>query len=58
MSQGTIYLILFLVLALAGLGGLFLFGWRRRKLAPPKVAPLPPDDDDWGKPRASPPRAP
>ena len=29
-----------------GLGGLFLFGWRRRKDKPPKVAPLP-KDDDW-----------
>jgi len=47
MPQGTVYLILFLVAALAGLGGLFFFGWRRRKDKPPKVAPLPKDDDDW-----------
>jgi hypothetical protein len=48
MSQGTVYLALFLLLALAGLGGLFLFGWARRKQAPPPgVKPLPPDDDDW-----------
>jgi LPXTG-motif cell wall-anchored protein len=47
MSSGTVYLILFLLAALAGLGGLFLFGWNRRKDEPPKVPPLPKDDDDW-----------
>jgi LPXTG-motif cell wall-anchored protein len=47
MDQGAVYLIIFLLAALAGLGGLFLFGWRRRKEKPPKVAPLPKDDDDW-----------
>ena len=47
MSEGTVWLIVFLLLALAGLAGLFLFGWRRRKDKPPKVAPLPPEDDDW-----------
>jgi LPXTG-motif cell wall-anchored protein len=47
MTQGTLWLALFLILALVALGGLFLFGWRRRKNRPPKgVAPLP-DDDDW-----------
>jgi LPXTG-motif cell wall-anchored protein len=47
MSTGTVYLIVFLLAALAGLGGLFLFGWKRRKDEPPKVPPLPKDDDDW-----------
>ena len=46
MSTGTVYLVIFLLAALAGLGGLFLFGWKRRKDAPPKVPPLP-KDDDW-----------
>jgi hypothetical protein len=47
MSQGTLYLVLFLLLALLGLGGLFLFGWFRRKVPPPPgVKPLP-KDDDW-----------
>ncbi len=46
MSEGTLYLIIFLLAALAGLGGLFVFGWRRRKDKMPKVAPLPKDDDD------------
>jgi LPXTG-motif cell wall-anchored protein len=44
-SQGTLYLIVFLVAALAGLGGMFLYGWKRRKDKMPKVAPLPKDDD-------------
>ena len=35
------------VAALAGLGGLFFFGWKRRKDKPPNVPPLPKDDDDW-----------
>jgi LPXTG-motif cell wall-anchored protein len=46
MSQGTLYLALFLLAAAAGLGGLFFFGWRRRKDKMPDVAPLP-RDDDW-----------
>ena len=47
MSGGG-WLIVFLGLALAGLGGLFLYGWLRRKEKPPPgVKPLPPDDDDW-----------
>ncbi len=46
MSEGTVYLVIFLLAAAAGLGGLFLFGWKRRKDKPPKVAPLP-KDDDW-----------
>jgi hypothetical protein len=41
-----VLLALFLVLAVGGLAGIFLFGWRRRNVKPPKVAPLPPDDDD------------
>lgn len=47
MTQGTLYLALFLLLALAALAGLFLFGWVRRKdKPPPGVRPLP-RDDDW-----------
>lgn len=47
MSQGTFWLVVFLLLAAAGLGGLFLFGWFRRKdKPPPGVKPLP-RDDDW-----------
>jgi hypothetical protein len=47
MAQGTFYLVVFLLVALAGLAGLFLFGWFRRKdKPPPGVKPLP-KDDDW-----------
>lgn len=46
MSWVTLFLIVFLAAALAGLGGLFLFGWRRRNDKMPKVAPLP-RDEDW-----------
>jgi hypothetical protein len=46
MAQGTLYLILFLAAALAGLGGLFFYGWIKRRDAMPKVPPLP-KDDDW-----------
>jgi len=46
MSPATLYLIIFLSVALLALGGLFLFGWKRRKDKMPKVAPLP-KDDDW-----------
>lgn len=49
MTQGTLYLVLFLLAALLGLGGMFLYGWMRRKDKMPKVPPLPKDDDDWGK---------
>lgn len=45
-TQGTLYLVLFLVAALVGLGGMFLYGWVRRKDKMPKVPPLP-KDDDW-----------
>ena len=46
MTPGTLYLLLFLAAALLALGGLFLFGWLRRKERLPKVPPLP-KDDDW-----------
>jgi LPXTG-motif cell wall-anchored protein len=46
MSPATLYLIIFLSVALLALAGLFLFGWKRRKDKMPKVAPLP-KDDDW-----------
>jgi LPXTG-motif cell wall-anchored protein len=47
MSESTLWLAVFLLLALAGLAGMFLYGWKRRKEKMPKVAPLPDDDDDW-----------
>jgi hypothetical protein len=38
---------MFLVLAVGGLAGMFLFGWRRRKeMPPPGVKPLP-REEDW-----------
>ena len=43
MATSTIWLALFLLLVVAGIGGMFLFGWKRRKDPVPKVAPLPPD---------------
>lgn len=46
MSWVTLSLVLFLAAALAALGGLFLFGWRRRNDKMPKVPPLP-RDEDW-----------
>ena len=42
----TIGLAVFLLLVVAGIGGMFLYGWLRRKEKMPKVAPLPPEDDD------------
>jgi len=45
-ATSTLWLALFLLLVLAGIGGMFLYGWMRRKDKPPKVAPLPQDDDD------------
>ena len=46
MNESTLWLIIFLVLAVGGLAGMFFFGWRRRKEKPPPgVRPLPPDDD-------------
>jgi hypothetical protein len=50
LQNGLIWLVAFLALALAGLLGMFLYGWRRRKEAPPPgVKPLHDDDDDWGR---------
>ena len=46
MSQPTFWLLAFLFLMVAGIGGMFLYGWLRRKDEPPKVRPLPPDDED------------
>ena len=43
---GNFWLALFLLLALAGIGGMFLYGWRRRKDKMPDVPPLPPEDED------------
>jgi len=37
---------MFLLLGVAGIGGMFLYGWRRRKDEMPDVPPLPPDEDD------------
>jgi len=38
---------MFLLLVVAGIGGMFLYGWWHRKDRMPDVPPLPPDDDDW-----------
>ena len=46
MAPGNLYLVVFLLAALAGLGGLFLYGWFKRRDAMPKVRPLP-KDEDW-----------
>jgi len=44
--MGDASFIIFLGLALAALGGLFLYGWARRKEKPPPgVKPL--KDEDW-----------
>jgi LPXTG-motif cell wall-anchored protein len=41
------WVLVFVVVFLAGLAGLFLYGWRRRKdKPPPGVKPLK-DEDDW-----------
>jgi hypothetical protein len=41
------WLIVFVVVFVIGLGGLFLYGWSRRKEKPPPgVKPLK-DEDDW-----------
>jgi hypothetical protein len=46
-TTSTVLITVFLLLVVAGIGGMFLFGWKRRKDPVPKVAPLPPDDDGW-----------
>jgi hypothetical protein len=44
------WLIAFVAAFIAGLAGLFLYGWLRRKdKPPPGVKPLPDDDDAWGR---------
>ena len=43
----TFWLVVFLLLVVAGFGGMFLYGWAHRNDKMPKVAPLPPDEDDW-----------
>ena len=47
MSESTLFLAAFLLLVALGFAGLFLFSWKHRKDKMPKVAPLPPEDDDW-----------
>lgn len=47
MTTGVLLLVVFLLLVVAGIGGMFLYGWLRRKDKMPEVAPLPPEDDDW-----------
>jgi len=43
-----IWLAVFLGAFVVGLGGLFLYGWLRRKEKPPPgVKPIKDDDDDW-----------
>ena len=45
--MSELWLVAFVVAFVAGLGGLFLYGWLRRKEKPPPgVKPLK-DDDDW-----------
>ena len=44
--SSTFWLVLFLALVLAGIGGMFLYGWLRRKEKMPDVPPLPPDEED------------
>jgi ABC-type uncharacterized transport system permease subunit len=46
MAHGTMVLAVFLGAMLAGLAGLFLYGWLRRREKMPDVPPLP-RDDDW-----------
>ena len=47
MNSAAVWLVVFLLVVVAGIGGMFLYGWVRRKDKMPKVAPLPPEDDDW-----------
>jgi len=51
-TTGVLWLVVFLLLVVAGIGGMFLYGWLRRKDKMPKVAPLPPEDDDVRPPLA------
>ena len=46
MTPANVFLVVLLLLVAAGFAGLFLYSWKRRKDAMPKVAPLP-KDDDW-----------
>jgi hypothetical protein len=53
MHASTLYIALFLGLVALAFAGLYLYTWRHRRDAMPKVPPLPPDDEDeWGKPPA------
>ncbi len=45
MSQGTFWLLVFLGAAVAGMGGMVLYGWLRRKEKMPDVPPLTDEDD-------------
>ena len=45
MATSTLWLIVFLVVAGAGLAGIFLYGWKRRKEKMPDVPPLTDEDD-------------
>ena len=48
MSQGALWLLVFLGVAVAGLGGIFLYGWTRRNEKMPDVPPLTAkDDEEW-----------
>ena len=50
LENALLSFIVFIGVALAGLIGLFLYGWQRRKEKPPPgVKPLKDDDDDWGR---------
>ena len=48
LENASTWFIIFIGLAVAGLVGMFLYGWRRRKEKPPPgVKPLADDEDDW-----------
>ena len=42
----SFWLVVFLVLVVGAIGGMFLYGWLRRKEKMPDVPPLPPDGGD------------
>ena len=48
MTPGTLWFVIFLLLVVGALAGIFLYGWKRRKEKMPDVPPLTQkDDDEW-----------
>jgi hypothetical protein len=48
MTPDTLWLVIFLLPAVAALAGIFLYGWKRRKEKMPDVPPLTAkDDEEW-----------